>query len=230
MKVKRQKLSATSRGSISAFLFAFSSFSLLACGNNGQAVEDNKFNEFQVVNKLKRLDKENLQEKANFKRVQNRLETIENKKEELDTNFLGRLQKASKALDQGEALLAEFQTNFEKVKQNSQAQRSTTTTGKRLKYKTYAEGVKQHQRLLEQKTLAQHELLQAKKLQKSLAELKKHFFKIKDSFEELEKLYVEISKGERLVDLALNNVMAAQKNNWSLWTETFLYLLTFKWL
>lgn len=230
MKVKRQKLSATSRGSISAFLFAFSSFSLLACGNNGQAVEDNKFNEFQVVNKLKRLDKENLQEKANFKQVQNRLETIENKKEELDTNFLGRLQKASKALDQGEALLAEFQTNFEKVKQNSQAQRSTTTTGKRLKYKTYAEGVKQHQRLLEQKTLAQHELLQAKKLQKSLAELKKHFFKIKDSFEELEKLYVEISKGERLVDLALNNVMAAQKNNWSLWTETFLYLLTFKWL
>lgn len=213
MKVKRQRLSATSRGSISAFLIAFSFFSLLACGNNGQAVEDNKFNEFQVVNKLKRLDKENLQEKANFKRVQNTLETIEATKEELDSNFLNRLQKASKALDQGEALLADLQTNFEKVKQNSQAQSPNTTTVKKVKYKTYAEGVKKHQRLLEQKTLAQHELLQAKKLQKSLAELKKHFFKIKASFEELEKLYVEISKRERLVDLALNNVMAAQKNN-----------------
>lgn len=213
MKVKRQRLSATSRGSISAFLIAFSSFSLLACGNNGQVVEDNKFNEFQVVNKLKRLDKENLQEKANFKRVQNTLETIEAAKEELDSNFLNRLQKASKALDQGEVLLADLQTNFEKVKQNSQAQSPNTTTVKKVKYKNYAEGVKKHQRLLEQKTLAQHELLQAKKLQKSLAELKKHFFKIKASFEELEKLYVEISKRERLVDLALNNVMAAQKNN-----------------
>lgn len=228
MAKRKTNLRLASGVATSVLFVSFSSFVLTSCFNNTQKTEEEEFNQFQVVNKLKRLTKENQKEKANFEFTQKNLSTVETKKENLDSNFLDRLRFLSKSLAKGEESFQRLQLESKKLEKNSLQNSSNQSVTPA--YKTFAEGVRKHQKLLEKQALVQSQFLQAKKLQRLLSETKKHFFKLKALFEELEKVYSQLAKGESLVDLALNNLLAAKKNNWSLWTETFLYVLTFKWL
>lgn len=213
MPKSKNSLTLLRRVTTSVLLVSFSSTALLSCANNTQLAEEEQFENFQARNKLKRLTKENQKERTNFEEAKKRLQTVEGKKENLDSNFLGRLRSISKSLIKGEESLKKLQGSLSQHSNQPSQDSSSNPKSSPPSYKTFAEGVKKHQRLLEQQALLQNQLLQAKKLQKLLSTTKKHFFKIKTLFEETEKVYSELAKGEALVDLALNNLLGAQKNN-----------------